>query len=578
MKKVCLLVFILSGFFIYAQKISENYSPTQYKTSTCVAQFSRTILKGEINSNTVAAYIKSHLINLKDYRSGVKLNYYTESPGGFHFSFHQTFEGIAIYQTEIKLNIDRNHRIRSIFDNSENTSSWKLETVATDSTAVILLKDNTPVICQRTINHNGIEVFEHAGEIIFQHNSNSYLYQDSTVSGKVYLPDPLTTAQQNYACPYCDHSDTNSLELDAQLQTVNFIARFTGSQFILETDFVRVSDFDIPTAAPATSANGQFYFNRSQSGFEDVNAYYHIHQIRQHISSLGFGCADSLIEIDPHALNGSDNSYYSPVTSPKRIYYGTGGVDDAEDADVCVHEYGHHISETAAPNSNVGLQRNALDEALGDYLAGSYSNSYSTYNNNWVFNWDGHNEYWNGRVLNSSWKYPDDMTNSIYHNAQIWSSVLWCIHNTLGRATTDSLVLQMHYSFSQNISFADAAQLLIDADTLLTGGKYTCPIYTCLFYRGLAPANPLIDCGVGIHNEKLLPFQFVNAPDYFSIMNTESQPVHLQISDMQGRCIAIMDETQPVFTYQNSNLPSGLYFVTIQSKNRAQTYKWCKLH
>lgn len=70
---------------------------------------------------------------------------------------------------------------------------------------------------------------------------------------------------------------------------------------------MRVSDFDLPTYAPATSTTGQFYFNRSQSGFEDVNAFYHINTMHQHIHTLGFGCADSLIEIDPHAMNGADN-------------------------------------------------------------------------------------------------------------------------------------------------------------------------------------------------------------------------------------------------------------------------------
>ena len=186
----------------------------------------------------------------------------------------------------------------------------------------------------------------------------------------------------------------------------NFTTTFTGSQFILENKFIHVADFDAPTAAPVTSATPQFYFDRSQSGFEDVNAFYHITTMQQHIQSLGFACADSLAEIDTHAVGGADNSYFSPVSNPHRIYYGTGGVDDAEDADVLVHEYGHSVSETAAPNSNSGQQRNSLDEGFCDYMAGAYSKSISTFNDNWMFNWDGHNEFWNGRVLNSTWVYP----------------------------------------------------------------------------------------------------------------------------------------------------------------------------
>ena len=38
-----------------------------------------------------------------------------------------------------------------------------------------------------------------------------------------------------------------------------------------------------------------------------------------------------------------DNSFYSPAT--RRIKYGSGGVDDAEDADVILHEYGHAMQD-----------------------------------------------------------------------------------------------------------------------------------------------------------------------------------------------------------------------------------------
>ena len=66
-------------------------------------------------------------------------------------------------------------------------------------------------------------------------------------------------------------------------------------------------------------------------------------------------------------MGGADNSYFSPTTKPQRIYFGEGGVDDAEDADVCVHEYAHFISYNAANGSNVGAERNSLDEGFGDY-------------------------------------------------------------------------------------------------------------------------------------------------------------------------------------------------------------------
>src|SRR5690606_4713427 len=138
----------------------------------------------------------------------------------------------------------------------------------------------------------------------------------------------------------------------------------------------------------------------------------------------------------------ADNSIFYPAPSPKRIAFGIGGVDDAEDADVCIHEYAHFVSETASPGSNIGSQRNALDEGFGDYLAASYSTSINTFNRQWVYNWDGHNEFWNGRSVNSSKVYPHDTVSSIYRNGEMWSSALMKIYDEIGRAATDSLILQ----------------------------------------------------------------------------------------------------------------------------------------
>ena len=579
MNKFISLLFLLNSSSLFAQKTNENYAPIQYKSSTCISSFQKIHLTGEVNAKNIQQFLKATIANLKDYRTGLKLNYINESPGGFHYSFHQTFNDIKIYQTEIKVNVDRANNIRSLFDNSENTSGWNLNTSNANNSSVIALRKETnePVLTERAIENNSTEILRSNGEIIFERDMNSYANQDSVVSGKIFNPDPLTSAQQSYGCPFCDNNDSTNSSLNAQLQTVNFTTTFTGLQFILENKFVRVADFDAPTVAPVTSATPQFYFDRSQSGFEDVNAFYHITTMQQHIQSLGFACADSLAEIDTHAVGGADNSYFSPVSNPHRIYYGTGGVDDAEDADVLVHEYGHSVSETAAPNSNSGQQRNSLDEGFCDYMAGAYSKSISTFNDNWMFNWDGHNEFWNGRVLNSTWVYPTDLTNSIYHNAQIWSAVLFSINGDIGRAATDSLILQTHYAYAANISMADAALLLMQADTLLTGGKYACPIYNRLFEHGLNPLNPFINCGVGILEEEVLPVQFLSNSNSFSLVNPNGEKIHLQVLSITGQLIFSADESQHLYNYENENLSSGIYLVNVQLNGRTKTFRWSKI-
>ncbi len=64
---------------------------------------------------------------------------------------------------------------------------------------------------------------------------------------------------------------------------------------------------------------------------------------------------------------GGDNSYQTD--KPYRIRLGKGGVDDAEDAEVIVHEYGHAVHQSQVPGYGGSLDAGAIGESFGDYLA-----------------------------------------------------------------------------------------------------------------------------------------------------------------------------------------------------------------
>ena len=56
------------------------------------------------------------------------------------------------------------------------------------------------------------------------------------------------------------------------------------------------------------------------------------------------------------------------------LVLGTGGVDDGEDADVIVHEYGHSLQDQAAPSFAADAARAAtMGEGFGDYMAAAMS-------------------------------------------------------------------------------------------------------------------------------------------------------------------------------------------------------------
>ena len=82
--------------------------------------------------------------------------------------------------------------------------------------------------------------------------------------------------------------------------------------------------------------------------FNAVSAYYHIDSMMRYINlDLGIEVSPFMyeggVQYDAYANNGDDNSYYS--TWSQQLAFGEGGVDDAEDADVVIHELSHGLHD-----------------------------------------------------------------------------------------------------------------------------------------------------------------------------------------------------------------------------------------
>ena len=65
---------------------------------------------------------------------------------------------------------------------------------------------------------------------------------------------------------------------------------------------------------------------------------------------------------------GADNSFFNDARHFD-IRFGKGGVDDAEDAEVIVHEYGHAVHAAQVPGFGSSLDAGSIGESFGDYLA-----------------------------------------------------------------------------------------------------------------------------------------------------------------------------------------------------------------
>ncbi|MBL4577407.1 MAG: T9SS type A sorting domain-containing protein, partial [Flavobacteriales bacterium] len=304
---------------------------------------------------------------------------------------------------------------------------------------------------------------------------------------KVFLPDPLTSAGQVYGGVYADNGDADNAALNDERYDVTMVVDFANDTFRLTSPLVEIQNFSNPVTTIAISTVPNFDFTRTQKEFEDVNCFYHLTTFQNYMQSLGFALVNYQLGVDAHALNGADNSMFNFP----RLYFGDGCVDDAEDADVIIHEYGHAITASAAPNTWIGSERKALDEGAGDYLATSYTRMLNSFNWELMFGWDGHSSAcWPGRTAATTKQYPAGLTGDIHADGEIWSSTLMQIWEVLGRETTDQIFLQSLYSYAQNISMTDAAYMFLDADSLLNGGANYVASYYWFEKRGILPPLP----------------------------------------------------------------------------------------
>lgn len=286
----------------------------------------------------------------------------------------------------------------------------------------------------------------------------------------------------------------------------------------LRGPYVALVDRQAPNIAPP-DGSASLLFNRGDNGFEDVNAYAHIDATQRYLQSLGYtgrrAIASYAIETDAHALNGLDNSFFLPSASSPgtgTLFFGEGGTDDAEDADLVVHEYGHAILEWIAPGTFAGpfsSQARAFSEAFGDYWAFSahYAQRVASGRDAFCFaDWDP--RCWED-TASEQCAYPagsdclrrldstrtmanyetSESAGSEHRNGQIFSSALRELFLAAGREVTDTILVESVFGAPPLPSYATMAQRMIEADRLLYGGAHASTICAVMTARGIFAAE-----------------------------------------------------------------------------------------
>lgn len=302
--------------------------------------------------------------------------------------------------------------------------------------------------------------------------------------GRVFNPNPVVTLNRN---DMIDHADANDKIFSKAYRTV--VLRGLDQSGFLTGSYVDTGN----TENRASSPSFVFKYTRADDRFEEVMAYYHIDSVQRYIQSLGFkdetGIFDHAIKVNAHG-SPEDQSWFDPTNGKKDITFGSGGVDDAEDAEIIVHEYGHALMDAIIPGFGQSSEAEAIGEGFSDYLAGSfYAKKKKADRKVKIAEWDAKGYCEEGEVclrrLDSQKHYPDDMTGECHEDGEIWSACLWKVRKLLGKVKADTVIIESIFYLNQYSDFRDGAETIIQAEKNLYGGKKTKGLEKIFRERGI---------------------------------------------------------------------------------------------
>lgn len=359
---------------------------------------------------------------------------------------------------------------------TQDEHSTKMVYVTADGTTRIVWRvEATPVA---KLGSWELLVDAETGEVLRAKDVANYV--DGTTT--VHMPDPLSSARQTYnnATGYGDNNNADSPQLTAELRTANLRdITLTAGVYSLVGPNAECQEYSAPAdGACPTQASPAFTFTRGSLFYDALSIYYHIDTYMRYVNTtLGVPARPSVytsgVRYDPHSLSGDDNADYVGGSS-QRLRFGQGGVDDSQDPDVIIHELGHGIHDWITGNQLSQVQ--GLSEGFGDYVGSAYSRDFPNQwtpadpQYFWMFSWDGHNEYWSGRVTN--WQlthtYPSNLGTPAPHTpGQYWASCNLVARDLMGGAIMDKAYFMGLSMTGATTNQKDAAQAISNAATAL---------------------------------------------------------------------------------------------------------------
>jgi hypothetical protein len=248
-----------------------------------------------------------------------------------------------------------------------------------------------------------------------------------------------------------------------------------------------------------------FRFSNRQRGFEEVMAYHHLDAAIRYIEELGYSGSRAIFRGTrwrPLRVNAKARrlgSSFGPST--KLIELGhIKGIQDAEDGETILHEFGHALQDAICPNFGMSEQAAAMGEGFGDYFAASFFLSRKRGAARrplipTVMSWNviGRHEFTRVRPpamrrLDSTKTFREFALNKDEHeNGEIWSAALWDILQRVGRDVADRIIIESHFQLDAHATFGRGARAILHADKSLFRGRHVRVLKAIFRRRDIGP-------------------------------------------------------------------------------------------
>ena len=584
MRKLLLLLSIIYASLVNAQqanfakylshKSAKLFIPTQTISLNKTATLSKT-------NNDLSVAAKQYLLdNTKELQVGncnLKLTNSYQSLVGMHYQFIQTYNGSEVYLSNIKISVNNQAEVINIINDLADLRNKNLPTNTLPNNQFWTFDGTDLLPSKKSVFGNKEQVFTLENELIYENiKSLSKGKTDTNVLVKIFNPDPLTTARSEYVSPYLNYNKVDTPALNNERKDLLLGLKIDDEgNYLAENKYVIIKDIFAPNVEPfATKYKDSLIVTRNTDIFKQEMVLYHIKHFQEYIQRLGFTNIQNQLWID--ALGDyDDESQFEFSGQEPYILFGIGGIPDAEDADVIIHEYGHATAFYIAPNTIESEERIGIDEGNSDILAVIYSKKLSDYNWRKVFNWDG-NQTWNGRTTLNTKNYVDDYVLNRYSLSSIWSAAVTDFAEQIGLDTTVTLLLTAMASMQSNMKIPEFAQLFIQADSLLYKKYHYSAIKNSFFNRKLIPSVSIDEVFDGslIKLVNTQGFAASNEPLIIQVPSTEKYQVI--VYNLQGKQVLEYNNQQVSTTINPELLNTGLYIINIASGNKNFNFKIAK--